>query len=287
MLVHLFERNLVDSLNLFDRFEKSDEFAHECLGNSIIIVWEYFSSHHWLASKHKIDFIIDYLNRLQLQQHLGESTVKLKYSFDEFDTYVQEIGDYPDSKNMIINNFKTLPDLQKEILQLSHFEKWDAERISDHIGRDEDFVDVRRLKAWRTWINLLVQNLKLTLEKDYLLEQTDGFIRYELGQLSKEKMLQFELQLSSNAVHKRAFEQFQSLVDYIRAYRRETLRKYLNMNSSTRLTGNIWGNKVTWASAIFIAIIGILIWYTDHHNLGKQNDLPETSPIDSLQNQEP
>lgn len=259
----MFERNLVNALNLSEPIFEDDKKTHRMLATSVVLVWEYFSCRPWMSSKHKFDFVVDYLNRRQLQRDFPEKKVKSKYDFDEFEEVLQSYWQQPDTKNILVNNYKALPDLQKQILQHTHFEGISDEGISHLIGKDEEYIEARRVKAWTTWIGMLAQHANMPLEKELLLGEINTFITYQRGTLSKNKMLDFELRLSSDKQAKKAFEQYEGLVEHIKALYREELQKYIAINTATQLTGNIWGKTWTWVSAAFIAAMGILIWTID------------------------
>jgi len=285
VLNHLFERNLVNALNLLEPYVPDEKKTHEVLANSVVLVWEYFSSNPWLSSKHKFDFIVDYLNRRQLQTLVPDKKVKSKYSFDELEPVLNSFLQQPDAKGILVNNYKALPDLQKQILQQAHFAGKADDIIAKELAKEEEYVEAKKIKAWTIWIGMLVQHANMSLEKDYIISNLLSFITFNNGSLAKDKMLEFELALSSSKLHSKAYEQFESLVEHIKALSRDELKKYISINTSTKLTGNIWGKTWTWVSAGFIALMGILIWIVDNQEVPSQNSSPfngqEIEMIDS------
>lgn len=284
ILNHLFERNLVNALNLIEPYIDNEKRVHELLATSVVLTWEHFASNPWMASKHKFDFVVDYLNRRQLQQLFPEKKIKSKYSFDELEEVLQSYLHQPDVKSIVINNFKALPDLQKQILQYTHFEGVSDDSITHFIGKEEEYIEARRIKAWITWVGMLVQHANMPLEKGLLLAHTEVFIQFSRGELSKDKMLDFELQLSSDKKYAKAYEQFEGLVENIKALYREELKKYISINTATKLSGNIWGKTWTWVSAAFIVAVGVIIWVTDNMPPPTTNSQPteqNVEPIDS------
>lgn len=274
ILNHLFERNLVNALNLLEPYVPEEKEVHEMLANSVVLTWEYFSANAWLSSKHKFDFIVDYFNRRQLQVLFPDKNIKSKYSFDELETVLNSFLGQPEAKGILVNNYKALPDLQKQILQQVHFEGKSDDTVARELSKDDEYVEEKKVKAWTIWIGMLVQHANMALEKDYITSNLSSFISFNNGSLAKDKMLDFELALSSNKLHSKAYEQFESLIEHIKALSRDELRRYISINTSTKLSGNIWGKTWTWVSAGFIALMGILIWIVDNKEIPQKQDAP-------------
>lgn len=264
ILPALFERNLVNSLNISDKFDLAHKKVYRYLANAVVIVWQYFSPKPWLVSKHKIDFVIDFIYRYQLQKDFPEQKIKLKYSFDEFIPFIHTLYEEGQEENgPVINNFKVLKERTKTILWFSFFERIEDDLIANRLGIDEEKVAKLRAKGIVKWCDFVNQNLKLKLEAKCIEVNEQAFFKYQKGLLNQNESLQFELLLSSDKIITKAFEQYKELANTISLIRRLTLREYVLKNASTKLTGNIWGNKISIASAIFIALVGILVWWAD------------------------
>ena len=114
-------------------------------------------------------------------------------------------------------------------------------------------------------MQLLKQNAHYRLPLNEFLAELPSFIGYYSGESSKSKMLEFEIKLTESDSFKELYAQFLDLVGIIRWNRRRFLLEYIKGSTTTKLTGNIWGNRWSVVSALFIILIGILIWYTDNY----------------------
>lgn len=265
VLTNLFERNIVNCLNLYDRYDLGEGVAHQSLALSCTFIWEYFSSNPWKSASHKVDFMIDFLNRRQLAQVHGHST-KIPYEFPELDALLEAYQSEPDKVDKIItNNLNVLSDSLKDILNASFFEQINIDKLALDLNQSDEYIEKQREKGFAQWIRLIRQNANYRIAQDELLTELPTFIGYHLGELSKTKMLDFEMKRSSDKATKDLYNQFLELVSIIKWNRRNKILESILANSTTKLTGNIWGNRWSLVSAGFIILIGILIWYTDNY----------------------
>ncbi|MBI1184458.1 hypothetical protein GC194_09310 [bacterium] len=277
----LFERNLVSCLNLGIKAEADEKTVHNLLAHSVVICWQYFASKSWLASKHKIDFIIEYIFRVLLKEKYALQGLKLKFQFSEFDGLLEAFtNEIPHTTNQVINNFKVLGENTKSILWMTFFEKRSDEDMATQLGKSEDKIIQMRAKGFAKWVNLLCTNLNYKINQELFTTHLHTFIGYYTGTLGKDKMLAFELERSHNAQIAKEYEEFLLLVSTLAAYRRQTLVEYVLKNASMKLTGNIWGNKISIVSAVFIALMGLLVWYTKQHP--PQNHQTEKLSTDTI-----
>lgn len=104
---------------------------------------------------------------------------------------------------------------------------------------------------------------------------TVNYAEFELylsNKLSNQQLIDLEIRLASQPDLKTEFEFYKVFRLTARATRRKQINNYIQTNASTKLVGNIWGNTWTIVSAIFIIIVGLLIWYTDNYQKAPQTN---------------
>lgn len=288
VLPNLFERNYVNALNQAEKLEISHKKTQKLLANACIIIWQYFSSNSWNLSRHKIDFTIDYVFKKLLIASKPNANLKIKSNFEEFDTYINEYlaGPKEEEVSNTINNFKVLKDNQKQLIWNHFFEKRAIEKVSEELGIDDEKAEKQLLNGFIKWGELISFNLKRNIDTNLLKEYCEPLINYATNSLPKDAMLKHELNLSNINGLKKLQDYTDEMGQIAALSRRLSLIDYISKNSSTKLTGNIWGNKASIASAIFIVIIGILVWVSDNIPEDKKDlfNLNEQTETDSLNN---
>lgn len=264
VLANLFERNIVNCLNLFDRHGLDEKTCHRTLALSCSFIWEYFSHSTWKPSSHKVDFMIDFLNRRQLAQTHGVET-KLPYQYPELDILLDTYKLEPEKIDIILtNNLNVLNDSLKDLLAACFFEKTNIDKLAIDLNQTDEYIEEQRVKGFSKWVQLLRQNANYRISLDEFLADLPIFIGYYCGELSKTKMLDFEMKLAESDTFKKQHDQFLELVYIIRWNRRKKITDFIQSSATTKLTGNIWGNRWSMVSALFIILIGMLIWYIDN-----------------------
>ena len=143
VLANLFERNIVTCLNFSTGMT---------LAIKRVIIHSHFPVHLYGSisqaisgnrSSHKIDFMIDFLNRKQLDLVYGHE-VKIPYQFPEleyvFTTYEQE----PKAVDTILtNNLNVLSDSHKELLTLTFLKKWISTKSPSTLTRPMNILKVK------------------------------------------------------------------------------------------------------------------------------------------------
>ncbi len=296
ILPYLFERNYVSALNVAEKHDFAQTKVQKWLSNSVVIVWQYFSIKSFQVSKHKIDFMIDYVFRVLIQTENPQLALKIKSRFEELDPFISRFLNEPTENEEIntLNNYKLLKDTEKQLIWNHFFEKRTIEKIGSELGIDEEKAQKKLNKGFIKWAELIKQNLNKSINTQLLTEHTESILNFSNASLSNEKMLAHELILSQNPDLLKLQEQVDKLGQIASLSRRLSLIDYISKNASTKLTGNIWGNKVSIYSAIFIALIGILVWISDHtpddkkdiFNL-KNNSVTDTLKINDANNKIP
>ncbi|MBI3141353.1 MAG: hypothetical protein HYZ16_00850 [Bacteroidetes bacterium] len=271
ILVAIFERNLATCLNLGIKYQLSDKQVHQFLAQGAVAVWYFFSKKPWLTSRHKIDFMVEYVFVRLVQRHVP--TAKGRYLFEELDPYVQRVEEHANPvEPALVNNLTLLSDNLLQSLTLSLGDGRGLWNVGQLMGKSEEQVETMVAKAAIKWFGLLRQNLQLPLDTDGIKKDVDQLMSYHLGLLSPTDMASIEVALSTNPHIARTYKSFLLLDSTVGHYRTTSLLGMVLGKSAKRLTGNIWGNRWSVASAIFIALVGLLIWYAKRHQL------PATTP---------
>lgn len=288
VLTLLFERNYVNALNQAEKLEVSKKKTQKLLANACIIIWQYFSSQTWNLGRHKIDFTIDYVFKRLLSDLIPYTNIKIKSVFEELDPNIKNYLAEPSEEEVsnTINNFKVLKDNQKQLIWNHFFEKRAIENIAMELGIEEEKAESQLISGFSKWGELIKFNLKRNIDTDLLRQHCLELINYSTGILSKDRMLKHELNLTNIQGLKKLQDYIDEMGQIASLSRRLSLLDYISKNSSTKLTGNIWGNKASIASAIFIVIIGVLVWVSDNTPEDKKDlfNLDEQTETDSLKN---
>ncbi|MFY0674243.1 MAG: hypothetical protein JXQ87_12620 [Bacteroidia bacterium] len=266
VLPTLFERNYVNALNQAEKLDFSQKKTQKLLANSCVIIWQFFSSNTWNIGRHKIDFTIDYVFRRLLQHANPHAKLKIKSVFEELDPAIESFFIEPNEEEVssTINNFKVLKENYKQLIWNHFFEKRPIEKAAIQLNIDEDKAESQLNIGLTKWAELIKFNLKRNIDIDLLKEHSTSLLYYSTGGMSKDAMLSHELKLSNINGLKKLQDYIDELGQIASLSRRLSLVDYLFKNASTKLTGNIWGNKASIASAIFIVLIGILVWISDN-----------------------
>ncbi|MGB0429440.1 MAG: hypothetical protein ACPGLV_03135 [Bacteroidia bacterium] len=293
ILPFLFERNYVNSLNIGENNGCTQAKVQKVLSNSVVIVWQYFSIKSFQVSKHKFDFMIDFVFRTLLQSHVKESTIKIKSRYNELKDLIQQKLNEPKESEVsnVLNNFKVLKENQKQLIWNHFFEKLSIEKAGNKLGLSEDKSIDTLFKGFVKWSEFIKQNLNKNINTNLLKENIESFICYSTASLTNDKMITHELLLANNPDAKKLQGYVDEMGEIACLSRRLSLVDYIAKNASTKLTGNIWGNKVSIYSAIFIVIMGVLVWVSentpdDKKDIFNFNNSPSVSDTLNIKNAE-
>lgn len=280
VLIELFERNYVNVKNHLEQKGGSDPQIIRSLMEACTVVWDFFGNHTWRESSHKIDFMVTYALHCIWNTRYSELKVKLRHNFPELDLSIQRLFDEEDRDiNLLRETIKYLKPDQRDLISIFHFEGFDFNQITNlsHFDHEDD-AENAYLNALIRLAKMLKGNFNDRFDSILKRETLEKFVTYYSRYSREEERLQIELE--NTIGEKNYIRNWEFLVNGIRSYRRYELIQFLKKNSSTRLTGNIWGNRWSIGSGLFILLTGLAIVYA-HFNPPEKNRLPNT--VDSIE----
>ena len=280
-LIHLFERNLVSALNTVEKYDIPDEKVHASLEYACIQVWEFFLRNIWRESQHKIDFMVIYLFIHEVKKREELSNLKNRYRFDDLDQFIDDLAeDYNPKEYSLFSFIRRIPEEELDILKGIFFLKWDSDDLAERFAyKDEEQVEALAAKGLYRLHGLVnssgMSNLRTEADK----ECASAYIQFIVKHQRKKEDTDTEIKLSLYPDWRPKFSELNALQVLLENFFRFQLRKEIKDNAAVKLTGNIWGNKWSLISLLFILIMGLLIWLIDQHP--EWTDNRDSFPVDS------
>lgn len=292
VLIELFERSYVDAKNRFDQKEIAERECQDCLAIACTFIWQHFQERS-LEKGQKVGNVLLAISEFIANSRAGQEIFENPLKSIKKPNIVEDFrNEFQNIDKPIETNFHVLKEKRKTALGLYYFEKWSIHKIAEHQNSASDKALDFLMTSFKKWVQLLVQNIKYRIDLDLFSENLHSFEAYRSGKFSEEQALQWELKLSESANLTKTQEKYFELIAILRSIQRRVLSRFIIKNATTRLMGNIWGKKWSIVSAIFIALTGILIWYSKNNpSNSKENEPPkkeliEKSESDSLENTE-